>query len=84
MENTLAEIGMRQEFIRKDENTPSKSFQRMKDIFHQGALSDIRREECKLRTYSLFKTSLGYEQSLSEIQNIERRTALTKLRLSNH
>ena len=84
IENTLAEIGMRQEFIGKDENTPSKAFQRIKDIFHRGALSDIRREENKLRTYSLFKTSLGYEQYLSEIQNVEQRTALTKLRLSNH
>lgn len=84
MENTLAEIGMRQEFMGKDKNTPSKAFQRMKDIFHQGVLYDIRRDESKLRTYSLFKTSLGYEQYLSEIRYIEECTALTKLRLSNH
>ena len=84
IESTLTEIGMRQEFIGQDENTPSKAFQRMEDIFHQGALSDIRREESKLRTYSLLKTSLGYEQYLSEIGDVERRTALTKLRLSNH
>ena len=56
----------------------------MSDIFHQEAFSDIRRENSKLRTYSMFKTCPGYEQYLTVIQNIEIRTALTKLRLSNH
>ena len=84
IENTLSEIGMREQFMVKDKNTHSKAFQRLKDIFHQGSFSEIQREGSKLRTYRLLKTSLGYEQYLSEIHNVEQRTALTKLRLSNH
>ena len=83
-ENTLAEIGMTEEFMRNDKNTTPKAFQRMTDIFHQDALSDIQRSDSKLRTYSLLKTQLGFENYLSEIRNIEERTALTKLRLSSH
>ena len=84
IENTLSEIGMREHFMVRDNDLHSKAFQRMKDIFHQEAFSDIQREDSKLRTYSLFKTTLGYEKYLSEIRIIEERTALTKLRLSNH
>ena len=84
MEATLSEIGMREEFLLKDKNCHLKAFQRMQDIFHQGAFSDIQKETSKLRTYSLCKTSPGYETYLSEIHVIEERTALTKLRLSNH
>ena len=84
VENTISEIGMREQFMVRDKDSHLKALQRMTDIFHQEALSDIQREESKLRTYSLFKTSLGYEQYLSEIRNIEERTAFTKLRLSNH
>ena len=84
IENTLSTIGLREQLLLKDKDTHSKAFQRMKDIFQQEAFSDIQREDSKLRTYSLFKTSLGYEQYLSEISSIEERTALTKLRLSNH
>ena len=36
------------------------------------------------RTYSQLKKTPGYEAYLSEIRHIEMRTALTKLRLSNH
>ena len=32
----------------------------------------------------LLKTQIGYENYLSQIENIQHRTALTKLRLSNH
>ena len=84
IENTLSVIGMREQFMVRDEDSHLKALQRMTDIFNQEALSDIQREESKLRTYSLFKTSLGYEQYLSKIRNIEERTAFTKLRLSNH
>ena len=84
MEATLSEIGMREEFLSKDKNCDMKAFQRMKDIFHQEAFADIQKETSKLRTYSLCKTSPGYETYLSEVYIIEERTALTKLRLSNH
>ena len=56
----------------------------MKDVFHQHSLTDIQREDSKLSTYSLFKTIPGYEQYLTDIRTIQVRTALTKLRLSNH
>ena len=84
IENTLSTIGLREQFLLKDKDTYSKALQRLKDIFQQEAFSDIQRDDSKLRTYSLFKTSWGYEQYLSEISSIEERTALTKLRLSNH
>ena len=38
----------------------------------------------KLRTYSILKTTPGFETYLSEIQHIDQRIALTKFRLSNH
>ena len=68
----------------EDQDTPSKAFQRMKDIFHQEAFSDIQNVNSKLRTYGLFKISSGYEKYLSDIRPIDVRTVLTKLRISNH
>ena len=61
-----------------------KAFQRMIDIFHQEAFSDIQRSDSKLRTYSLLKLKPGFENYLREIVSVKERTALTKLRLSNH
>ena len=75
---------MREQFITKDTFAHSKAFQRLKDIFHQKAFADIQRENSKLRTYSQVKTTPGYEIYLTEIRSIKKRTALTKLRLSNH
>ena len=46
--------------------------------------SKIRSGDSKLRTYALFKTSPGFEKYLNEISCLKKRTALTKLRLSNH
>ena len=53
----------------------------------QGCWSEIR-DTClvdkgKLDTYFTFKTSYNYENYL-DINNIEKRTMLTKFRLSNH
>ena len=56
----------------------------MNDIFHQESFSDIIRSDSRLRTYGILKTKPGFENYLSEIQSIKERTALTKLRLSNH
>ena len=53
-------------------------------MFHQGAFSYIQREGSKLKTYSTFKTTIGYENYLSKISVIKDRTSLSKLRLSNH
>ena len=80
----LSEIGMRELFFTKNENSHSEAFQRMVDIFHQKALASIQRDDAKLRTYSLLKLQPGFENYLSEIKSIKERTALTKFRLSNH
>ena len=56
----------------------------MKDIFHQEAFSNIKKENSKLRTYSIIKRTIGYESYLNQIDNIQERISLTKFRLSNH
>ena len=60
-----------------------KAFQRLRDIYHQTTLEKIKNEECKLRTYALFKTTPGFEKYLDEITCVKERTALTKFRISN-
>ena len=84
IKETLSGIGMLNKFLNKDDNTHIAAFQRLTDIFHQNTFHEINNEASKLRTYSLFKTQIGYEKYLSQIENIKHRTALTKLRLSNH
>ena len=84
IESKLSEIGMRELFRDTDMNSHLKAFQRLKDIFHQNAFSNIQRSESKLRTYGLLELQPGLENYLSEICSIKERTALTKLRLSNH
>ncbi len=59
-------------------------FQRKSDIFHQAAFEKIRENKSKLRTYSLFKTEIGFEKYLTEITSVQERIALSKFRLSNH
>ena len=54
------------------------------DIFHQNAFAEMNKEESKLRTYKLFKTSAGVEPYLTEIKNVKHRIAFSKFRLSNH
>ena len=80
----LTVIGMREQFLANDKNSHLKAFQRTINIFHQEAFSDIQRSDSKLRTYSLLKVQLGFENYLNDIKSIKERTALTKLRLSNH
>ena len=59
-------------------------FQRVVDIFHQNAFAEIRKNDSKLRTYSIIKKEIGLEKYLSQITAIHNRIALTKFRLSNH
>ena len=80
----ISEIGMLQDFISVNTNAHCLAFQRMSDIFHQNSFSEIRKESGKLRTYSLLKNEIGYEEYLNDIRNSSARVALTKLRLSNH
>ena len=84
IESTLSQIGMLDKFLNKDSRTYIHAFQRISDIFHQDSLSEIKKETSKLRTYSIIKTQIGYENYLNQIQNIQERVAFTKFRLSNH
>ena len=59
-------------------------YQRVVDIFHQNAFSEINNENSKLRTYKLFKTSIKQEPYLTEIKNVKDRILFSKFRLSNH
>ena len=61
-----------------------KAFHRMKDIFHQECFVEIGRETSKLRTYAFLKTRIEREKYLVNIPNINYRTAISKIRLSNH
>ena len=60
------------------------AFQRMTDIFHQEAFAEINRDKSKLRTYAKIKQEQGMENYLNIVRNVDRRTHLSKLRLSNH
>ena len=61
-----------------------KVLERMKDIFYQEAFLNINRADSKLRTFAKLKTSIGMEKYLITCLNLKHRTAITKLRLSNH
>lgn len=84
VEKKLTEIGMRDLFLAKDGNSHLKAFHRMVDIFNQESLSNIKRNDSKLRTYGLLKSQPGLENYLIDIKSVKERTALTKIRLSNH
>ena len=60
MKDTLSKIGMLDTFIIKDRMAHTKAFPRTRDIFHQSAFADIKKETSKLRSYSTMKTQIGY------------------------
>ena len=70
--------------IRYNKSTHEKAFRRMWDIFHQESFVEIGKESSKLRTYGLLKTKIGREKYLVNITNLNDRTAISKIRLSNH
>ena len=81
----LSTNGMRNLFdINNQTQVHNEYFTRVVDIFHQHAFADIRRENSKLRTYSLLKSNIGKECYLEKIKNTKIRTMFTKFRLSNH
>ena len=53
-------------------------------FFSKHTFHEMKKESSKLRTYSLLKTQIGYENYLRKIENIQHRTAFTKFRLSNY
>ena len=79
----VSQKGLTQSFLDIDIDLHLQSFQRLSDIFHQQAFEDIKRVDSKLRTYCKLKPESGFEKYLDEIP-VKERTALTKLRLSNH
>ena len=85
--------GMLQSFLPANSNPNNNSkqkdignlvFQRLCDQFHQNALAPFRNENSKLKTYSTLKSEIGMEKYLIDIPNFKYRSALAKLRLSNH
>ena len=56
----------------------------MVDIFHQEAFAEIEKETSKLRTYGKIKIKTGQEKYLVSMPNINHRTAISIIRLSNH
>ncbi len=84
MKAMLSEIGLMQTFTSQDPDAHLKAFQRLQDIYHQTTLGRIKSGDSRLRTYGLFKTTPGFENYLNELSCLKERTALTKLRLSNH
>ena len=56
----------------------------MQDIFHQASFVEIGKESSKLRTYGRTKTEIGREEYRANISNLNERTAISKIRRSNH
>ena len=73
-----------QKCIKNDSLLPITAIKRMSDIFHQESFAEINKEGNKLRTYAKIKLEKGYENYLSIMANVEKCTAVTKIRLSNH
>ena len=66
------------------ENIHKVAFEKLKENFYQESFEEISSEHSKLRTYAKLKTEIGMEKYLCIIENVWDRTALTKIRLSNH
>ena len=86
---TLLELNGTQNFYENEPDSEypfiyKKLFQKLSDDFHRTSFDTIKGEQCKLRTYSCFKTEIGFEKYLIEVKNTSDRIAVTKFRLSNH
>ena len=56
----------------------------MQDIFHQESFSEIRKEDGKLRTHSLFKDTIGIEKYIYTIRNVEERNIPCQVNMSSY
>ena len=85
--NTFEKVDMLDTFLNEnpsDTTTPfSALFYKEKDIFISTALESIQNMS-KMKTYAFLKQSWKIEDYLLQVQNVKNRTALTKLRLSDH
>lgn len=66
------------------QNIHKVAFEKLKENFYRESFEEISSEHSKLRTYAKLKTEIGIEDYLNSIENVRDRTALTKIRLSNH
>jgi len=82
IQNYLNRIGIGGRDINEHVEIPTMA--RMTDIFHQESFAEIHREGSKLRTYAKLKQEQGMESYIHNITNVEKRIALSKIRLSNH
>ena len=80
--DTLTSIGIAPEDDVR--NIHKVAFETLKENFHHDSFQEIKSDRSKLRTYGKLKTEKGMEGYLDSIKNIKDRTALTKIRLSNH
>ena len=78
----LESIGIRHES--EIQNLHKVAFEKLKENFHRDSFEKITSDHSKLRTYAKMKTEIGMENYLTSVENIMDRTALTKIRLSNH
>ena len=57
MKSMLSKNGLMECFINKAPDVHLKSSQRLQDVYHQTTFEGIKKEDSKLRTYALFKTT---------------------------
>ena len=84
MKSKLSTIGLGELFINRDKDSHLKAMQRMVDIFHQEAFTDICRSNSRFRTYGILKREAGFEKYHCEVKSVKERKTLTKFRISNH
>ena len=66
----LFSVGLGNLFLSAEDTTnpiEQNYLQRKSDIYHQTAFENIRNNNSKQRTYSLFKTEIGYENYLTTV-----------------
>ena len=66
------------------DNIHKAAFEKLKENFHRDSFAEINSERSKLRTYAHMKKETGLESYIIHMKNIMDRTAITKIRLSNH
>ena len=76
----LSENGLMESFETGDPETHLNVFRRLTDIFHQTTLENIKKEDCKLRNFALFKTSPQFEEDL-QIYFIKQPSKISKKRI---
>ena len=79
---TLESIGI--EPASDIDNIHKAAFEKLKENFHRDSFAEINSERSKLRTYAHMKKETGLESYIIHMKNIMDRTAVTKIRLSNH